>query len=173
MVEQRIVSHATIDSPIGQLWLAATPKGLCCVGLPGQGREELAAWVGRRLRPAKIVQDAAALDAAAAQLIEYLNQDRQVFDLPLDVYGTLFQQQVWAQVALIPYGVTATYGEVARRLGRSLGAARAVGAAVGANPLPLVIPCHRVVGAGGALTGYGGGLEIKAALLRREGAIEG
>ena len=83
--------------------------------------------------------------------------------------GTVFQRAVWAEVACIPYGATTTYGEIAQRIGRS-GAARAVGAAVGANPLPILIPCHRVIGAGGSLTGYGGGLEVKAALLRLEGA---
>jgi methylated-DNA-[protein]-cysteine S-methyltransferase len=101
-------------------------------------------------------------------LREYFSRIRREFDLPLDAHGTAFQEAVWAEVARIPYGVTATYGQIAQRIERP-GATRAVGAAVGANPLPILIPCHRVIGAGGSLTGYGGGLEIKAALLRLEG----
>ena len=92
-----------------------------------------------------------------------------VFDLPLDVRGTVFQRAVWSQVVRIPYGATATYGDIARLVGKPK-ASRAVGAAVGANPLPIVVPCHRVIGAGGLLTGFGAGLVVKETLLRLEGA---
>ncbi|MFN3763308.1 MAG: methylated-DNA--[protein]-cysteine S-methyltransferase, partial [Anaerolineae bacterium] len=92
------------------------------------------------------------------------------FDLPLDLRGTPFQRRVWEELRRVPYGQTVAYGELARRVGRP-GAARAVGRAVGANPVPIIVPCHRVVGADGSLVGYGGGLEIKAALLRLEGVL--
>ncbi len=92
------------------------------------------------------------------------------FPLPLDLRGTPFQQQVWRELRKVPYGQTVSYGELARRVGRP-GAVRAVGQAVGANPIPIIVPCHRVVGADGSLVGYGGGLEIKSALLRLEGAL--
>jgi methylated-DNA-[protein]-cysteine S-methyltransferase len=102
------------------------------------------------------------------QLREYFSRVRRTFDLSLDVRGTAFQRAVWDAVARIPYGETASYGEIARRVGKP-GAARAVGAAVGANPLPIIIPCHRVIGADGSLTGYGSGLDAKERLLRLEG----
>lgn len=106
---------------------------------------------------------------ALSQLHEYFSGARQTFDLPLDVRGTTFQRAVWSQVVRIPYGATATYGDIAQLVGKPK-ASRAVGRAVGANPLPVVIPCHRVIGAQGALTGFGAGLNIKEALLRLEGA---
>jgi methylated-DNA-[protein]-cysteine S-methyltransferase len=110
------------------------------------------------------------LAPALIQLREYFCRTRREFDLPLDARGTPFQRAVWAEVVRIPYGTTTTYGEIGRRIGRPR-AARAVGSAMGANPLPILIPCHRVIGARGSLTGYAAGLEVKAALLRLEGAI--
>jgi methylated-DNA-[protein]-cysteine S-methyltransferase len=104
------------------------------------------------------------------QLIEYLEGKRWLFDLPLRLEGTDFQKEVWEAVSRIPYGRTATYGEIAHVIGRPK-ASRAVGAANGANPIPIVIPCHRVIGADGSLTGYGGGLPLKRRLLALEGAL--
>jgi methylated-DNA-[protein]-cysteine S-methyltransferase len=106
---------------------------------------------------------------AVSQLREYLSGRRQVFELPLDVRGTAFQRAVWNRVGHIPYGETTTYGAIAYLIGNP-NASRAVGAAVGANPVPIIVPCHRVIGASGALTGFGGGLEVKESLLRLEGA---
>jgi O-6-methylguanine DNA methyltransferase len=107
--------------------------------------------------------------AAVSQLRQYFSGSRLAFDLPLDVRGTAFQKAVWSEVVRIPYGSTVTYGEVAQLMGKPK-ASRAVGSAVGANPLPIIVPCHRVIGAGGSLTGYGAGLDVKEALLRLEGA---
>lgn len=163
------VSYTAMDSPIGRLWLAATPVGLCRVGLGHESQEELVAWLTRHLGPGAVAEDAPVLAEAQTQLREYFSRLRRSFDLPLDLRGTPFQREVWAAVACIPYGQTITYGDLAQRLGRGPGSARAVGSAVGANPLPILIPCHRVVGAGGSLVGYGGGLEAKAVLLRLEG----
>jgi methylated-DNA-[protein]-cysteine S-methyltransferase len=114
-------------------------------------------------------QDCTTLRDTATQMREYFSRLRRRFELSLDLQGTPFQQSVWHELLQIPYGTTVSYGEIARRMGRPPGAARAVGAAVGANPVPVVIPCHRVVGADSSLVGFGGGLEAKRTLLRLEG----
>jgi methylated-DNA-[protein]-cysteine S-methyltransferase len=108
------------------------------------------------------------LAAATTQLKEYFDRRRRVFDLPLAPAGTVFQQRVWQALLDIPYGATTSYGEIARRLGQPPGASRAVGLANGSNPISIIIPCHRVVGADGSLTGYGGGLDRKRYLLDLE-----
>jgi len=154
-------------------WLLATVDGRgALVGLDfvagDPDREALAARAAGRRRP--FVWDPVRCTAVARQLADYFAGRRQDFDLPVDPPGTPFQRQVWAELARIPYGRTVSYGELARRVGRPA-AARAVGAANGANPVPIVLPCHRVIGADGSLTGYGGGLPIKRALLALEGAL--
>ena len=164
------IVYARMDSLIGPVWVAATETGICTVGLGAGQPERFFARLSKHVSPAPPREDAEALASALTQLREYFSRIRRTFDLPLDARGTPFQHAVWAKVARIPYGVTMTYGEIARRIGRP-NAARAVGAANGANPLPILIPCHRVIGTGGALTGYGGGLEVKAALLRLEGVM--
>jgi methylated-DNA-[protein]-cysteine S-methyltransferase len=111
------------------------------------------------------------LDEAGRQLEAYFAGDLVAFDLPLELHGTEFQRGCWLALATIPYGQTVSYGEQARRLGLGSDAARAVGAANGRNPLPIVLPCHRVVGANGSLTGFGGGLDVKRFLLEHEGAL--
>jgi methylated-DNA-[protein]-cysteine S-methyltransferase len=111
------------------------------------------------------------LDDAVAQFDAYFGGELIEFDLPLDLDGTAFQRQCWLALATIPYGQTVSYGEQARRLGLGPDAARAVGAANGQNPVPLVLPCHRVIGADGSLTGFGGGLHLKRFLLEHEGAL--
>jgi len=163
-------AYARMDSPVGPIWVAATAAGICAVGIGTKQPDAFFAWLASHLGPEPPREDAKALSLALAQLREYFSRIRREFDLPLEVRGTPFQKAVWAQVARIPYGATTTYGEIAQRVGRPE-AARAVGAAVGANPLSIFIPCHRVIGADGSLTGYGGGLEMKAALLQLEGAI--
>ncbi|APX35049.1 cysteine methyltransferase [Brachybacterium sp. P6-10-X1] len=110
------------------------------------------------------------LDAAEEQLLAYLAGEREEFDLPLAPRGTAFQQAVWARLLAIPRGTTTTYGRIAQELDRPR-AAQAVGAAVGSNPLSIVVPCHRVLGTSGSLTGYAGGIETKQALLVLEGAL--
>jgi methylated-DNA-[protein]-cysteine S-methyltransferase len=145
-----------VDTPIGILGLVGSNAGLSRV-----------LWSAQGLRG----ESSALLDEAAGQLKAYFAGDRIDFDLPLDLDGTEFQQKCWLALASIPYGQTVSYGEQARRLGLGPDAARAVGAANGQNPLPLVLPCHRVIGADGSLTGFGGGLHLKRFLLEHEGAL--
>ena len=148
------------DSPVGPLTLTASDRALRGVHFAG---DALALDLARR-------GTTAPLDAAARQLDEYFAGDRRDFALELDLgAGTPFQQAVWAELLRIPYGETVSYGEVARRLGRPE-RVRAVGAANGRNPIAIVVPCHRVIGADGSLTGYGGGLDRKRALLALEGS---
>ena len=163
-------AYARLDSPVGPIWVAATEAGICAVGIGTRQPDAFFAWLARHLGPERLREDPDALSPALAQLREYFSRIRREFELPLQVQGTPFQKAVWAQISRIPYGATTTYGEIARAVGRPK-AARAVGAAVGANPLSIFIPCHRVVGADGSLTGYGGGLEMKAALLQLEGVL--
>ena len=151
-----------IDSPIGTLLLAGDGAHLTHVHFQSGPRP---------MRPARHWrQSAAPFQAAAAQLGEYFASRRREFDLPLAPDGTDFQRRVWRALTAIPYGGTISYGELARRLGNPR-ASRAVGLANGANPLPIIVPCHRVIGANGALTGFGGGLPIKQALLALEAAL--
>jgi O-6-methylguanine DNA methyltransferase len=164
------VVYARMDAPVGPIWVAATEKGICMVGLGDGQPEDFFAWLARTVSPQPPREDGAALATALAQLREYFSRLRRAFDLPLDAHGTGFQKAVWDEIARIPYGATTTYGEIARRV-KHPRAARAVGGAVAANPLSIIVPCHRVLGAKGALTGYSGGLEVKAALLRLEGVL--
>jgi len=157
-------------------WLLATVDARgALVGLdfvpPGGGdRADLAERLEARHRGQAIAWEPARCAAVARQLAEYFAGRRREFALTLDPPGTPFQRDVWGELARIPYGATVSYGELARRVGRPA-ASRAVGAANGANPIPIVLPCHRVIGANGSLTGYGGGLPIKRALLALEGAL--
>ena len=154
-------------TPQGDVRLAATARGL--VGLWFDGQRHLPARLdGPHAWPTDDAHPV--LRAAAGQIQEYLNGTRTRFDLPLDLSGgTPFQQAVWRALLAIPRGGTTSYGALARLLGNPA-AVRAVGAAVGRNPISVAVPCHRVLGSGGALTGYAGGLERKTALLRLEAA---
>ena len=146
-----------LDSPVGTLTLVSEDGVLAGVFLPDH----------RHAPSLDLPVEPAGLPAASEQLIAYFARDLKEFDLPLTAHGTPFQEQVWAALRTIPYGQTWTYGELAAALGRP-SAVRAVGLANGRNPLSVVVPCHRVVGAGGSLTGYGGGLAAKAWLLDHE-----
>jgi methylated-DNA-[protein]-cysteine S-methyltransferase len=152
--------HET-DSPVGRLLLAASREALT--------RVHFQAGPCALRPPPHWRREAALFAPALAQLEEYFAGLRRTFELPLAPQGTAFQRAVWQALREIPYGQTVSYGELARRLGLVAGA-RAVGLANGANPLPIIVPCHRVIGADGSLTGFGGGLGIKRALLSLEGA---
>ena len=161
------MNYRYLDSPVGRLLLARDEAGLRLIhfiaptetgGPPEGGPHVRADW--RR--------DETAFGDVTSQLAEYFAGTRTQFDLPLAPEGTAFERAVWAELAKIPFGETRSYGEIARTLGRP-DAARAVGRANGANPIPIVVPCHRVIGADGSLTGFGGGLDVKARLLELEG----
>lgn len=143
-----------MDSPLGGLRLHSSAGLLTAIDFGAQIH-------GRRASDA-------VLDAAELQLAQYFAGDRTEFDLPLANDGTQFQQKVWGELRRIPYGETASYGDIARRLGYEPVVSRAVGAANGANPIPIIVPCHRVIGSNGSLTGYAGGLERKKVLLDLE-----
>ncbi len=159
---------STLDSPIGPVEILSTDLGLAAVELGKGSRGKLEKWAGR-IFPGVERSAAGKLHRVFEdELREYFEGRRKVFDLTLDLRGSEFQKAVWVEVARIPFGQTATYGEVAHLVGRPK-ASRAVGAANGANPIPIIIPCHRVIGANGSLTGYGGGIENKRWLLAHEG----
>lgn len=146
------MSTRTIETPVGALTLTASADAVTAVRFGAQGARDASPL----------------LDAAEAQLHEYFARTRRTFDLPLDPRGTAFELRVWAALRTIPYGETRSYGTIAAAIG-SPQAARAVGMANHRNPLPILIPCHRVIGADGSLTGYAGGLETKRRLLALEG----
>ena len=146
-------------TPIGKLLLAGDGKALQLLGFPSgsMARRHEKDWVEDRKKFGKVIK----------QLDEYFAGKRQDFDLSLEPMGTDFQQQVWQALTEIPYGETCSYGELARHIGRPK-ASRAVGAANGINPIPVIVPCHRVIGSNGKLTGFGGGIKTKSFLLDLE-----
>lgn len=150
------MAQTSVDTPIGPLGLIASDTGLRAV------------LFDSRITPEGM---SPVLEAATRQLEAYFDGDLVNFDLPLELVGTDFDTRCWRALASIPYGQTVSYGEQARRLGLGRETARAVGAANGRNPLPIVLPCHRVIGADGSLTGFGGGIHVKRFLLEHEGAL--
>ena len=157
------IHYVRIDSPVGPLLLAASDAGMHTIEFHDAKHPVKRSDDWRE-------GDHALLHRAEQQLGEYFAGSRRSFDLPLAPQGTPFQREVWEALAAIPYGETSSYGQLAARVGRP-SASRAVGAANGRNPLPIVLPCHRVIGANGALTGFGGGLPTKQFLLKLEGAL--
>lgn len=155
--------HRNIDSPVGPLLIAGNDDGLQLIEFHAP-RHPITR--GEHWRAG----DHAVLQQAQSQLAEYFAGTRRAFELPLAPQGTQFQRQVWWELANIPFGGTISYAELATRVGRPA-ATRAVGAANGRNPIPIVLPCHRVIGADGSLTGFGGGLPTKQFLLQLEGAF--
>ncbi len=156
-------------SSIGELTIASSDQGLAYLALPRASGRGFAGWCRRYASDHTIKEDAEPNGMAVDQVSEFLAGERETFKLPLDLRATSFQLDVYRVVAEIPYGESLAYGDVARRVGRAA-AVRAVGAANGANPIPLVIPCHRVLASNGQLHGYGGGLELKGKLLAMESA---
>ena len=159
---QKTLYTKTIDSPVGALQLVASERGLCAV-IFSTGKTKEVSFDG-------IIEDHSdhpVLQKTEKQLAEYFTGKRKQFDLKLDMRGTVFQIKAWRELQKIPYGQTISYGEQAARVGDAK-KARAVGMANGRNPLAIVVPCHRVVGSSGALTGFGGGLPVKKKLLELE-----
>jgi methylated-DNA-[protein]-cysteine S-methyltransferase len=163
------VAYDLVDTPVGTLLVAATERGLCRIAYdaePEREVERLAHAFGTR-----VLRSMRPIDPARRQLDEYFAGSRQRFDLAVDLaLQADFNRRVLQELARVPYGEVVTYGELAARAARPR-AARAVGTMMNRNPLPIVLPCHRVIGANGKLVGYGGGLERKESLLRLEGAL--
>jgi methylated-DNA-[protein]-cysteine S-methyltransferase len=159
------VEYDIVDSPVGRLLLTGDDRALTALWLLDAGEHSASVspeWAHRQ----------GGFPQATAQLAEYFDGTRTEFDLPLAPRGTQFQLAVWAELVRIPFGATCSYGDIALALGKSLVASRAVGLANGRNPISIIIPCHRVIGADGSMTGYGWGVERKEWLLRHEGALE-
>ncbi|MFL6061604.1 MAG: methylated-DNA--[protein]-cysteine S-methyltransferase [Marmoricola sp.] len=151
-----------MDSPVGELRIIANQRAILAIEFaPFRGLVD-GKPIGERSDEAPLLR------RAVDQLTAYFARELRTFDLPLEPAGTTFQRQVWDQLVAIPWGQTASYGEIALRLGHTNAASRAVGLANGRNPIPIVVPCHRVIGANGSLTGYAGGLERKQTLLDLE-----
>jgi O-6-methylguanine DNA methyltransferase len=169
MLEQ--VAVGSLDTPIGVLWVACSERGVCKMIFPCEGgRAVLEQWRALYLPDSELTATSALLEQTCAELSEYFTDTRHDFTLPLDFQGSSFYQRVWLALTQIPYGRTVAYGELAHTLGAPK-AARAVGAACAANPVPIIAPCHRVLGSDGSLHGFGGGLALKAWLLRHEGVL--
>ncbi|MCF2937766.1 methylated-DNA--[protein]-cysteine S-methyltransferase [Paenibacillus alkaliterrae] len=150
-----------------RMYVAATSQGLCYVGSQNKPFAELAEWGQNRFPGSDWIQNDEQLQPYEAELIEYLQGKRQNFTVPFDFRGTTFQLAVWNALCRIPYGQTQSYSDIAEHVQRP-SAVRAVGAAIGANPVLITVPCHRVIGKNGSLTGYRGGLDMKTKLLRLE-----
>jgi O-6-methylguanine DNA methyltransferase len=169
MIEQ--VAVGSLDTPIGVLEIACSERGVCKVSFPCEGsRVALNHWLAAYFPHNEVIATSALLAQTCAELGEYFANARQNFTLPLDFQGSSFYQRVWRALTQIPYGRTVSYGDLAHTLSAPK-AARAVGAACGANPVPIIAPCHRVLGSDGSLHGFGGGLPLKAWLLRHEGVL--
>jgi methylated-DNA-[protein]-cysteine S-methyltransferase len=158
------VRYDVTESPVGDLFIASTDRGLCRISYRVEGQdEELARVFGVRVLRMP-------LDEVRRELDQYFEGKRRDFDLPLDLRVAPFHEAVLHELARVPYGRTETYGALAAKVGRPK-AARAVGTVMNRNPIPIILPCHRIVGANGSLTGYAGGLHVKRALLELEGAM--
>jgi len=150
-----------------QFLMAATEKGLCFTGSDGQGVEELVAWVNKKRKGAPVEQNAEQLAQYKEAFDAFFAKQSTELTFPIDVTGTPFQMEVWQALQAIPFGELCSYGEIAQRIGKPT-AVRAVGGAIGANPVMIVVPCHRVIGKNGTLTGFRGGLQLKERLLQFE-----
>ena len=157
--------YQKMSSPLGEIWLVSTETHLVAVLWGAEDR------IRAQVRGEMLEQSRPVLQAAAQQLVEYFNGSRISFDLPILLQGTEFQKKVWAILLEIPFGQTKSYGFMARQLG-SIKTSRAVGAANGRNPIAIIVPCHRVIGANGDLTGFAGGMAAKEWLLRHEGVLK-
>lgn len=173
MIAMEVLSTTRFKTPLGSLRIVSSEKGLVYIELPNESGRGFEGWKKTHAHDAKVVERRSGRDSSAShrdaidQLVEFMSGERREFKMDLDMRATAFQLAVYKQVGQIKYGETASYSDIADAIGNPK-AVRAVGAANGANPIPLVIPCHRVIARGGALQGYAGGLKLKARLLAME-----
>jgi AraC family transcriptional regulator of adaptative response/methylated-DNA-[protein]-cysteine methyltransferase len=165
------INYTVADSPLGKLMVAATEKGICAVSF-GEGEDELRNELEQEFFAAEILQDDSVLKDAVNAILKGMNGERSILSLPLDIRGSAFQMRVWSELRKIPYGETRSYGEIAEKLGNR-NAVRAVARACATNPVAVVTPCHRVIGADGKLSGYKWGIERKEHLLKQEKRVKG
>ncbi|MGI8855925.1 MAG: methylated-DNA--[protein]-cysteine S-methyltransferase [Thermomicrobiales bacterium] len=162
-----MTAYTNLPMPVGDILVAVTERGIRALIIAAHAEMPAARDALQQYCPTPLVPDADGLADATAQLTEYVSGARQSFDLPLDLVGTPFQQRVWAALLAIPYGKTVTYRDLARDLGQP-GGAQAVGGAVARNPVSIIVPCHRVLGGDGSLTGYAWGVHVKRWLIDHE-----
>jgi O-6-methylguanine DNA methyltransferase len=167
---KEVLCTSRFDSPIGLLRIVSSHKGLVYIELPHANGRGFEGWRSLHAKGAKVVEGRTAHEDMIDQLLDFLSGNRRDFAIDLDLRATEFQISVYETVSEIGYGETRSYSEIARSIGKPK-AVRAVGAANGANPIPLIIPCHRVIARGGALQGYAGGLDMKAKLLATESPL--
>lgn len=165
--EENVVYYGHIDNDDWSIYLAVTDTGLCFVGSHNERISEMKSWFNSKRPKAHLVEDWNEVSVYAEQLVDYFNGERRNIDLPIDLIGTEFQESVWAELQKVSYGDTKSYTDISEAIGKP-NAVRAVGAAVGANPILIVVPCHRVISRSGKLTGYRGGIPMKQKLLRLE-----
>lgn len=165
-----MIRYTLFDSSIGRIFIAKSNSGVCRIGLPGQSEESLLMWLRQHFSEENPARSRNALSSVVRELRDYLSGKRREFSFDLDLRTSPFRKRVLEEVQAIPYGQTVSYKQIAERMGEP-GAVRAVGGANANNPLPIVIPCHRVIAHDGTLGGYGAGLNLKAYLLQLEGAL--
>jgi methylated-DNA-[protein]-cysteine S-methyltransferase len=165
-----MVYCTSFDSKIGLIYIASTERGVCKVCLPRQTKRDFLRWLREHFGDNEVIDNKSRNKEAIDQLVRYFNGRLAKFTVPVDPLGTPFQLRVWKELVKIPYGTTITYKQLARRLGTSKGF-QAIGRANAANPVPIVVPCHRVVGTDGSLVGYSSGIKTKEFLLKLEGAL--
>ncbi len=159
----------SFDTNIGVIYIASSEKGICKISLTLDSASEFKSWIRKHFEEFEIVESKKRNKEAIEQIKLYLARKLKKFELELDLIGTEFQKKVWLETMKIPYGETISYSQLAKKIRRE-NSQRAVGNALAANPLPIVIPCHRVIASNGSLGGYSGGIKIKEFLLRLEGA---
>jgi O-6-methylguanine DNA methyltransferase len=168
-----MIAYNRIKTQLGEILAASSDKGLCWLSLSAGGEEDFLGWIKKHFADCRIIQrDNQIIQDTEMQIKEYLAGARKEFSLPLDLRGTVFQRRVWHALLQIPYGTTVSYKDIAVAIDNPR-AVRAVGQANNKNPVSIVVPCHRVIGSDGSLVGYGGGLEVKKALLKLEGSRYG
>lgn len=164
---EKVLYYGQIKAPL-PLHLVVSEKGICYIGFENKGLDKIIVRLKKFQPNFRIIENEEKIAKYRNQLKEYLQGKRGEFDISFDIGGTDFQESVWEALRKIPYGKTCTYGEIAAKIGRPK-AVRAVGSAIGANPVSIIIPCHRVISKSGGLAGFGGGLQVKQQLLKIEG----
>lgn len=165
-----MVYCTSFDSKIGLIYVASTEKGVCKISVPRQTKRDFFGWLDENFDDSEVVDNKSRNKEVIDQLTRYFNGKLAKFLCPIDLLGTPFQIRVWKELTKIPYGTTITYKQLAKRIGTSRGF-QAVGRANAANPLPIIVPCHRVIGTDGSLVGYSSGIKTKEFLLKLEGAL--